>query len=238
MIRALVILAVIPPYVVLASMLGYPLARVLRSPRILYRLGRLGARLMLFLAGTRYEVEGLERLGDVRNTVVMPNHVSQLDAPILFLLLSVDFKAVVKTELFRVPFFSYCLRFAGFIEVDRSDHDQSKHAITAAVASLQSGNCFLIFPEGTRTRTGDLGEFKKGAFVVAIDARSRIVPVALSGVRELLPRGGFYVRPGTVRVRVLDPIDAGGYSYDSRDALIGEVRGRIAAALAPSAAAV
>ncbi len=238
MLRALLILATIPPYAVLASMAGYPIARLVGTPGLLYALGRFGARVMLLLAGTRYEVEGLERLGDVRNTVVMPNHVSQLDAPILFLLLGVDFKAVVKTELFRIPFFHYCLRFADFIEVDRSDPNQSKGAITAAARSLKSGNCFLIFPEGTRTKTGELGEFKKGAFVVAIDAQSRIVPVALSGIRELLPRGGFRVRPGKVRVQVLDPIDAGGYSYDSRDALIGEVRGRIAAALAPQAAPV
>ena len=237
MLRALVILAIIPPYVILASMMGYPIARLLGSPALLYTLARMGSRVMLLLAGTRCEVEGLERLADVRNTVVMPNHVSQLDAPILFLLLGIDFKAVVKTELFRVPFFHYCLRFGGFIEVDRSDPNQSKRAIAAATESLKAGNCFLIFPEGTRTKTGELGEFKKGAFVVAIGAGSRIVPVALSGVRELLPRGGVRIRPGTVRVRVLDPIDAGGYSYDSRDALIGEVRGRIAAALgAPPAA--
>jgi 1-acyl-sn-glycerol-3-phosphate acyltransferase len=109
---------------------------------------------------------------------------------------------------------------------------QSKGAIARAVASLKAGASFVIFPEGTRSRTGELGEFKKGAFVVAIDARSRIVPVAIRGARELMPRGGWRVRPGTVAVRVLDPVDAGAYSYEDRDRLIGEVRGRIAAALA------
>jgi 1-acyl-sn-glycerol-3-phosphate acyltransferase len=225
------ILAVIPPYVVLASLLGYPVARVLGSPSFLYVLGRFGARLMLLLAGTRFVVLGRERLSDVRNVVVMPNHVSQLDAPVVALTLGIDFKAVVKTEIYRTPFFQYCLRYAGFIEVVRSDPEQSHAAIAAAVASLREGNCFLIFPEGTRTLSGRLGEFKKGGFLVAIQARSRIVPVAISGVRELLPRGGFRVRPGTVTVRVLDPVDTGGYSYDQRDQLIAEVRGRIAVAL-------
>jgi 1-acyl-sn-glycerol-3-phosphate acyltransferase len=142
---------------------------------------------------------------------------------------------VVKTEIYRTPFFHYCLRYAGFIEVDRSDPGQSHRAIAAAVASLRSGNCFLIFPEGTRTLSGRLGEFKKGGFVVAMEAGSRILPVAITGIRELLPRGGFRVRPGVVSVRVLDPIEAGGYSYDNRDRLIAEVRGRIAAALGEGA---
>jgi 1-acyl-sn-glycerol-3-phosphate acyltransferase len=214
------------------SLFGYPVARLMGSPHLLYDLGRLGSRIMLFLAGTRFVVEGKERLGDTRNTVVMPNHVTQLDAPIMAVTLGMDFKAVVKTELYRFPFFHYCLRYAGFIEVDRKDPDQSKQAIEKAVGSLQAGNCFIIFPEGTRSRTGELGDFKKGAFVVAMEAKSRIVPVAISGIRELMPRGRFFVKPGTVRVQVLDPVDAGGYSYDDRDRLIAEVRGRIAAALA------
>jgi 1-acyl-sn-glycerol-3-phosphate acyltransferase len=220
---------------VLASLFGYPLARLLGSPSILYSLGRFGARVMLLLAGTRFVVEGREHLADTRNLIVMPNHVSQLDAPVIALTLGIDFKAVVKTEIYRTPFFQYCLRYAGFIEVDRSDPEQSHRAIDAAVASLRAGNCFLIFPEGTRTKTGRLGELKKGGFLVAIDAGSRIVPVAIQGIRELLPRGGFRIRPGTVTVRVLDPVDARGYSYDDRDRLIAEVRGRIAAALGESA---
>lgn len=231
MLRAALILAVIPPYVVFASMLGYPVARLLGSPELLYKLGRIGCRILLFMAGTRVVAEGLHHLAPERNVVIMPNHVSQLDAPVLAVILGVDFKAVVKTELFRIPFFQYCLRFAGFIEVDRTAPNQSKRAIAAAVSSLKAGHCFLIFPEGTRTRTGELGDFKKGAFLVAMEAGSRIVPVALSGIRELLPRGGLRIRPGTVHVRVLDPVDAGRYSYDSRDALIAEVRSRIARAL-------
>jgi 1-acyl-sn-glycerol-3-phosphate acyltransferase len=158
--------------------------------------------------------------------------VSHLDAPVLLQALGVDFRAVAKKEVFYVPFFSSVLRFAGFIEVDRGDRAQATRAIARAVDALKRGACFLIFPEGTRSRTGEVGPFKKGGFVVAMDAGSRIVPVALQGTRELMPRGGFRIRPGTVRVRVLDPVSAGSYSYGDRDALIADVRGRIAAALA------
>jgi 1-acyl-sn-glycerol-3-phosphate acyltransferase len=232
MIRALLVLLFLPAYTLLASLFGYALARLLRSPALLYALGRFGVRVALFLAGTRIVVEGRHLLGDHRNTVLMSNHVSHLDAPVLLQALGVDYRAVAKKEVFYLPVFNSVLRFAGFIEVDRADRAQATRAIARAVDALKGGACFLIFPEGTRSRTGHPGPFKKGGFVVAMDAGSRIVPVALLGTRELMPRGGFRIRPGTVRVVVLDPVSAGSYSYGDRDALIADVRGRIAAALA------
>src|SRR6266545_2405562 len=186
---ALVVLFLLP-YSILASLLGYPIARALGSPALLYALGQFGARTACRLAGVRV------------------------------------------TFVYKFPFVHYCLRYAGFIEVDRRDPGRSKAAIARAVASLQAGNCFIIFPEGTRSRTGELGDFKKGGFVVAIAARSRVVPVAVQGAERLMPRGRFLIQPGAVRVRVLDPVDAASYSYEDRLRLLGEVHGRIAAALA------
>ena len=232
MIRAVLVFGFLPAYMTLASMLGYPAARLAGSPSLLYVLGRFGIRVALFLAGMRVVVEGRERLEDVRNTVVMSNHVSLLDAPVLFQVLGVDLRAVAKKEVFKLPFLHRCLRYAGFIEVDRSNREQAARAIQAAVVSLRQGHCFLIFPEGTRSPDGRLGPFKKGGFVVAMDATSRILPVVLSGVHERMPRGSFRIRPGTIRLKVLDPVEAGSYSYDTREELMAEVRGRMAAALA------
>jgi 1-acyl-sn-glycerol-3-phosphate acyltransferase len=210
-------------------------ARLTRDVSILYRFGRAGVRIALWLSGTRVKLEGIERLADPAHTVVMSNHVSHLDAPVLFQVLGVDFKAVAKKEVFSAPFFGAVLRMAGFIEVDRGNREQAHGAMERTAESLRAGACFLVFPEGTRSRTGDLGTFKKGAFVAAIESRSRIVPVALEGTRELMPRGGLAIRPGTVRVRVLDPVETGSYSYADRDRLATEVRERIAAALAARA---
>lgn len=232
MIRALLVALFLPGYTLVAGLVGYGLARISGSPAPLYALGRFGIRVALRLTGTTIEVEGRERLRDHRNTVIVANHVSHLDAPVLLQALGVDFKAVAKKEVFRVPVLSSVLRLAGFIEVDRADRTQATRAIARAVAALKGGDCFLIFPEGTRTRTGELGAFKKGGFVVAMDAGSRIVPVTLRGTRELMPRGGFRIRPGTVSVRVLDPMPAGSYSYGDRDVLVADVRGRMAAVLA------
>lgn len=229
--RTLLVVLFLAPYSVLASILGYPLARAQRSPAVLYALGQFGARVACRLAGIRIELEGIEHVRDHSNLLLMPNHVSNLDAAILFGHIRLPFKAVIKRELFKFPFVHYCLRYAGFIDVDRRDPRQAKSAITRAAASLKGGSCFIIFPEGTRSSNGELGDFKKGAFVVAIEAGSRIAPVAVVGAEKLMPRGRFVIQPGTVRIRVLDPVDAASYSYGERNRLVAEVRGRIAAAL-------
>jgi 1-acyl-sn-glycerol-3-phosphate acyltransferase len=231
MLRAVLLVLVVAPYTALAALIGIPLAVVTGSAAPLYRLGHWGVRLALVLAGTRVVLEGRERLGDGRNTVVISNHASHLDAPALFDSLGVDFKAVVKKEIFGWPFLGRVLRRAGFVAVDRGDRLQAARSLTRAAESLRAGACFLVFAEGTRSRTGELGPFKKGGFVAAIDAGSRIVPVAVYGGRELMPRGGFRVRPGTVRVRVLDPVEAGSYSYEDRNRLVADVHEKIARAL-------
>jgi 1-acyl-sn-glycerol-3-phosphate acyltransferase len=220
-----------PAFMVGASLIGYPLARLAGSAALLYRVGRLGIRFGLFLAGTKVVVHGLDKLKDPRNVVVMANHQSMLDPPVLFQALGIDFKAVLKVEIYRVPFLHYPLNYAGYVAIDRKNRIQAQQAIQRTASALKQGSTFLIFPEGTRSRTGELQPFKRGAFVAAIEARSRIFPLALRGFRELLPRGGFRIRPGTVEIEVLDPVDAGGYSYERRGELVERVRGCIEDAL-------
>jgi 1-acyl-sn-glycerol-3-phosphate acyltransferase len=238
MIRAALVLLFLALYVPPASIIGLAVARLTRNVSILYRLGRAGVRAALWISGTRVVTEGLHQLADPRRTVVMSNHVSNLDPPVLFQVLGIDFKAVAKKQVFAAPFLGAVLRMAGFVDVDRADREQAREAMERTADSLRAGACFLVFPEGTRSRSGELGEFKKGAFVAAIKSGSRIVPVAITGTRELMPRGRLAVRPGTVRVRVLDPVETGGYSYADRDRLASEVKARIAAALAGEEATV
>lgn len=229
MIRASVILLFFLLYIPPASCVAWGLALLLGSPSPIYRVGRFAIRVGLFLAGTRVVVEGAAPTDG--NTVFMPNHASNLDAPVLFHALTPDFKALVKKELFKVPFLGTTLRLAGFVAVDRSARERSKEAVSRAVEALKRGQTFLIFPEGTRSRTGELGAFKKGAFIAAQEAGSRIVPIAVQGTAALLPRGGLRIRPGSVSVRILDPVEAGGYTLEDRDRLMAEVRGRIKTAL-------
>lgn len=231
MLRIVLLVLIVLPYTAAAALIGLPVAAFTGSVAVLFRLGHWGVRVALFLAGTRIDLEGLDHLGDARNTIVISNHVSHLDAPVLFEALGIDLRAVVKKEIFSWPFLGRILRRAGFVAVDRRDRIKAAQSLSRAAEALREGACFLVFAEGTRSPTGELGRFKKGGFVAAIEAGSRVVPVAVHGSRELMPRGGFGLKSGTVRVRVLDPVEAARYSYSDRDRLVGEVRARIAAAL-------
>jgi 1-acyl-sn-glycerol-3-phosphate acyltransferase len=111
--------------------------------------------------------------------------------------------------------------------VHRDNRERAFQSIEVAAASVRSGNSFLIFPEGTRSTTDDLLPFKKGGFVMALASQAPIVPVAISGGRSAMQRGSWIIRPVNVTVRIGTPIDTAGSSFDNRDQLIREVRGRI-----------
>lgn len=230
MIRAAVVLLFLTLFIPPATIVGVLGAWITGKARPIYVLGRICIHLGLKLAGVRVRARGLEHLGDGRDLVLMANHASLLDPCVVLEAVPVDFKVLVKRELFKVPFLGTAMLRAGLIPVDRANREQARQSIVRAVESLRAGNCFLVFPEGTRTRTGELGELKKGVFIAAMEAGSRIVPVAVRGTRTLLPKGGFSIVPGEVTVELLPAVPAGPDA--DREQLMAEVRSRIAAALA------
>ena len=116
---------------------------------------------------------------------------------------------------------------AGFVPLERGNPEQSLPAIDGAATALREGNSFLIFPEGTRSRTDELLPFKKGGFVMAIQAGAPVVPVAIDGGRAAMRKGSRLVWPAKVTVDVGEPIETSGMTVDDRDTLIAEVRARI-----------
>jgi 1-acyl-sn-glycerol-3-phosphate acyltransferase len=232
MIRTALVLAFLVPYGLVACPLALGFSIASGSVAPLYGFSTFGLRCAFAIAGIRVEVGGREKLADIRNSVLAANHLSHLDPPAIYLGLGVRLVALAKREVFDIPLFSTILRRAGFLSIQRGDRQDASDAVTKMTESLRNGACVMVFPEGTRSHTGELGVFKKGTFVAAIEAKSRVFPVAVEGTRELMPRNGYALRPGLVRVTILDPADAGRYSYAERDGLVAEVRGRIAAALA------
>jgi 1-acyl-sn-glycerol-3-phosphate acyltransferase len=141
----------------------------------------------------------------------------------------VDVKIVHKKSLSRVPLFGWSLGTLGHIPIDRSNPFRARRSLEAAAARIRVGASVLVFPEGTRSRDGSVGHFKRGSFALAIDAGAPVVPVSLVGVKALVPRGLFSTRPGSVRLRVHPTIPVAGKTRDDAEALAEEVRRVVAA---------
>jgi 1-acyl-sn-glycerol-3-phosphate acyltransferase len=178
-------------------------------------------------------VRGKENAGDGSEPlIVMSNHQSLHDIPVLFCSIPGKLRMVAKKELFDVPVWGRAMRTAGFICIDRSDREQAIESLRAGSSLLRDGTRVWIAPEGTRSPTGKLGTFKSGGFRMALETGCRILPVAIDGTRRVLPARGFLVhRDQRVVVMILPPIDPKAYGVERRRDLMQDVRAAIARAL-------
>ena len=231
-VRSLATYVAVSLYVLIVAPPGMLIAAITGAKRHLYVLGHLGVRLGLSLSGIRVRVGGLEHTPRDRAAVYCSNHQSNIDPPVIFEVVHPRLHILYKAEIDAIPVLARAFRYGGFIPVDRRNKEAALRSIDAGAASLRAGNSFLIFPEGTRSRTAELLPFKKGGFIMAIKAEAPIVPVAVQGGRDSMRKGSWIIRPVTVSVRVGAPIASAGFTLDRRDELIAIVRGRITALLA------
>src|SRR4029077_3133917 len=164
--------------------------------------------------------------------VYCANHESNVDPPLLFEVLHPRMHILYKHEIDRIPILARAFRMGGFIPIDRRRKESAMRSIEQGAASIRAGNSFLIFPEGTRSRTADLLPFKKGGFIMAIKAGAHIGPVAIQGGRDAIRRGSRFIRPVTVSIRIGEAIETAGVALEGRNDLIARVRARIEALLA------
>jgi 1-acyl-sn-glycerol-3-phosphate acyltransferase len=224
-------------YVLIAGPLGMLVALAFGWKGLLYQLGHVGVRLGLMLSGIKFTLKGREHLPQGRAAVYCANHQSNIDPPVLFGALHPRMHILYKHELDRIPILARAFRLGGFIPIDRRHRESSMRSIEAGARSIRAGNSFLIFPEGTRSRSDELLPFKKGGFIMAIKAQAPIVPVAIQGGRAAMRRGSWLIWPATARIAVGCPIETSGVPLDARDALIERVRDAIAALLESGATA-
>lgn len=199
----------------------------------LFHLGYWGAQAARWLLGIRLCVKGRDRIDGKVPTVYVINHRSNVDAVIFEALFPrcPRLRAIYKAEMGKLPILGLAMRIAGFVPVERRDKDRAIAAVELAVERMRAGDSFLLAPEGTRNPGAGLLPFKKGAFVLAIKAGARVVPVAITGAAERMPKGRHYATPGRVEVVVGEAVPVDTLTIEDRDRLADEVRARLEAML-------
>jgi 1-acyl-sn-glycerol-3-phosphate acyltransferase len=231
MIRATITYLFVGLYIMVMAPIAVLYTQVSGNIAILYSLARVCIRVAGWICGIRVSVQGLEKISPHTNYVFLSNHQGNLDAPVLIHALPRDLKALIKKEMMGIPVLSWVMKKAQFVPVERKNPKKARSAIQRAAQLLMEGSSFLVFPEGTRSRDGSLGEFKKGAFIMAITAQTSIVPITIRNSAKIQPPGKYGINPGQIHVILHDPIATAGMSIDGRDQLVQRTRAAIASAI-------
>ena len=199
-----------------------------RSGNSMFRLACLWAWIILKITRTRVSVRGLGKIDRSRAYMIIANHQSHFDGPALALgLRKLPFRWIAKQELLRIPVFGYCLKSSRNIFIDRSDREKAVASIQAGLRRLPHGVSVMCFAEGTRSDDGRVGVFKKGGFMAAVQGGLPILPVAICGSRNVLPKGSIAFRSGCIKLRVGEPIETQGVDAGDLESLIRATRAAI-----------
>ena len=217
---------------------------VLGPPLILFTLITKSATLMYWagvklvvyvtrIAGEKVTVEGRENIPS-GVCLFAANHTSNADAPAIVGAIPRRIAILGRKSLFDIPIVGTAFHLAKFVPVDRENRDAALASVEEAVRYIREGYSFLVYPEGTRSPDGRLRRFKKGSFVVAIEAGVPVVPVSCAGAHLIMKKNSLIIHPGKVTVRFGKPIDASAYTVDRRDELARRVHAAVAAMLPPN----
>lgn len=205
---------------------------LVKDESLLFKLSRFCIRAAGWMFGIRVAVEGKEKIESGKTYVFLSNHQGNVDGPLLLHITGRDLRALIKKELMRLPVLSLVLKRVQFVPLERSNPKQAHAGIELGARMLTEGKSFFAFPEGTRSRNGRLGEFKKGVFIMAIKAQAPIIPITIRDSAKIQPPGKYGIFPGRIHVIIHDPIETEGMTLEDRNQLVQRTRDTIAASLA------
>ena len=200
----------------------------LTGPRSASVFGVIWARLNSLATPMLVKTRGKENIRKTQSYVIVSNHQSQYDIFVLYGWLGIDFKWVMKKELRKVPALGIACEKIGHIFIDRSNTEATLDSLNEAKSKIVDGTSVIFFPEGTRSKEGNLGNFKKGAFKMALDLQIPILPVTISGTRAILPTQSFDLFPGRACMTIHPPVDISDYNNGNIKTLMAETRDIIA----------
>jgi 1-acyl-sn-glycerol-3-phosphate acyltransferase len=203
------------------------LVKITSNENFIYTPVRWFIRAGLAMVGVKVEVSGLELLEPDQTYIFTPNHQSLIEVPLFVAYLGRNPAYLGKKEVFKYPIFGYGIRLIGMVPVDRSNSPAAVESAKQATKNLRGGKSFVVYPEGTRSRDGRMLPFKKGAFMMAIDAGVPVVPVTVSGASKIMPKAQVKVFPSTVRITVHQPISSAGYSKENVIELMERTRASV-----------
>lgn len=189
---------------------------------------RTWSKIILFVSGVPYEIQGLENLKESQHYVFTANHESAFDIPLIFAGIPLRMVAVSKIQLRKIPIFGWAMIAGKMIFVDRANNEKAVESLKKAKESLNKNpRSIVLYPEGTRSLDGRVHRFKKGGIILAIEAGMPIVPVALCGTSEVVTKGSWKISPRKLQIRLGDPISTTDLNYDDRNWLAEKLRDEV-----------
>lgn len=182
---------------------------------------------LLWIAGAKLSVSGVENVPKGEPAIYVANHCSHLDIGVLCRVAPVNLHFIGKKELAWVPIVGWYMFIAGHIFIDRSDRRKAVTSLKAAALKIKQGKNVIMFPEGTRSKNGQLAAFKSGAFHLALDAGVNIIPIHIEGTHDIWPATSNKITPGNLTVNIGKPIDTSKYTKKTVKELMAETRAAV-----------
>jgi 1-acyl-sn-glycerol-3-phosphate acyltransferase len=193
----------------------------------IHKVANLWAKILLLICNTRVEIIGKENILRSKPQIFMANHQSDFDILIVLAHIPGQFRWLVKKELFHIPIFGAAMKSAGYIEIDRNNREKAMQSLDEAALRIREGKSIMAFPEGTRSRFGEIKPFKQGTFYLAIKSGVPIIPISIIGSGEIMPKRSLKIKPGKIKLIIGKPIDVKNFTLDNRQDLITAVRNTI-----------